>query len=749
MNCVTYAHSSGCSMRFAVALIATMLLSWPTAVPAIEFPGPPPGTARGAIDGASLRLENDSIAMSWALKEGRLRPLRLANKLSGATFDLAASECFQIVLARTPLPETNTLRASELKVKSKPQLEEIRANAEAVRLAERSAGKQIVATLESADGRLAVQWRAVLRDGANDLCQEIVVECKGDPLEVQEVVLWELAVPEAAVAGSVEGSPVVAGQTFFACDHPMSTSQLLEGGSSERGRGQAHFAPKTPQNEPVPDGFEGGSGGTTRFRCSYTVASALEESKPLTASSVVGAVPKGQLRRGFLYYLERQRAQPYRQLLHYNNGSEIGCGYWRLVKADKPDEAQAFRLNQQEMWRQLIEAFGRELVEKRGVKLDVFAHDFMWDDPALVWQFHQGYASGFAPIRETAARYGARLGVWFSPFGGYPGKPARIESGMKQGFEVSRMGLTLAGPRYHARFLAACRGMVRDYEMAYFKFDGFGAGNNKLGSEAYRSDVEGLLRVIEELRRLDATVFVNPSTGSWPSPFWLRYADSIWRQNADTQNTGKGSDRQKWITYRDGSVYHWTLGRGPLYPISSLMIHGIYINILPLAGNPYDTKLPPGSVDLEDVTDEIRSFFATGVNLQELYITPARMKPEFWDVLAEAATWARGHADVFADTHWVGGDPEKGEVYGWASWSKTKAVLALRNPEDRPAAISLDIGKALELPEGSPQTYRLRSPWKEDAGKPAIEITAGREHRFELEPFGLLVFDAAPVASSK
>lgn len=705
--------------RFAVAAVLVMLFAhFATGARALDFPGPAPGPARATLEDSSVVLENDVISLSWRVEEGALKPLKLANKLSRVDIDLGSAECFRIVLANTPMPGLEILKASDLKLAGLPEVKEIPADLQAVRQTQRLAGKQITAVFGSPHIPLSVEWKAVLRDGANYVRQEIVVRGKGRPLEVQEIVVWELAAPQAAVIGVVEGSPVVAGQTFFACDHPMSTSQLLDADSA---------------------------GTATRLRCSYAVASILEEGRPLAASSVVGVVPAGQLRRGFLYYLERERAQPYRQLLHYNNGSEVGCGYWRLMTAKKPEEAEAFRLNQQKLWQQLIEAFGRELVEKRGVQMDVFAHDFMWDDPALVWQFHQGYPEGFAPIRAAATRYGAGLGVWLSPFGGYPGKPARIENGMKMGFEVSRMGLTLAGPRYYARFAAACTGMVRDYGVGYFKFDGFGAGNNKSGAEAYRSDVEGLLRVIEELRRLDPSVFVNPSTGSWPSPFWLRYADSIWRQNADTQNTGKGSDRQKWITYRDGSVRNWTLGRGPLYPISSLMIHGVFINILPLAGNPYDPKNPPGSTELKDVTDEIRSFFATGTNLQELYITPQRMKPEFWDVLAEAAKWSRSRAGVFADTHWVGGDPDKGEVYGWASWSKSKAVLGLRNPDDKPAGISIDVGAAFELPEGAPRSYVLTSPWKQDAGKPAIELSAGREHRFELEPFEVLVFDAAPV----
>jgi hypothetical protein len=67
------------------------------------------------------------------------------------------------------------------------------------------------------------------------------------------------------------------------------------------------------------------------------------------------------------------------------------------------------------------------------------------------------------------------------------------------------------------------------------------------------------------------------------------------------------------------------------------MIHGIFINDVPLAGNPYDPSLPRQTYDLGDIRDEVRSYFATGVALQELYINPARMSGAAWDALAEAA----------------------------------------------------------------------------------------------------------------
>ena len=147
----------------------------------------------------------------------------------------------------------------------------------------------------------------------------------------------------------------------------------------------------------------------------------------------------------------------------------------------------------------------------------------------------------------------------------------------------------------------------------------------------------------------------------------------------------------------------------------------------------------------EGLTEDIRDFFASGTNCQELYITPSLMSPGHWDALAEAAKWSHDNADVLVDTHWVGGDPAAGEVYGWAAWASRKAILSLRNPSDKPRSITIDIGKAFELPDGAAKKYSLKSSWKEDAGKETIELSAGKTHTFELKPFEVLVFDAMPL----
>ena len=145
----------------------------------------------------------------------------------------------------------------------------------------------------------------------------------------------------------------------------------------------------------------------------------------------------------------------------------------------------------------------------------------------------------------------------------------------------------------------------------------------------------------------------------------------------------------------------------------------------------------------DDLRDEIRTAFGCGTQLQELYISPELLNDANWDDLAEAAKWARANAATLRDTHWVGGDPEKLEAYGWASWSSEKGILVLRNPLNEPQAFESDIGSLFELPDGSPRTYMLKSPYSGQRID-KVRAVAGRPLLFRLFPFEVLVFDAIP-----
>jgi hypothetical protein len=370
------------------------------------------------------------------------------------------------------------------------------------------------------------------------------------------------------------------------------------------------------------------------------------------------------------------------------------------------------------------------------VKLDSFLFDDGWDDHKSLWKFNEGFVNGFTSVRETAEKYGADPGVWMSPWGGYSKpKEERIEFGRANGYEIVANGYALSGPRYYAAFRDVCLQMVQKYGVNQFKFDGTGNVNSVVPGSNFDSDFSAAIHLIGELRAAKPDIFVNLTTGTWPSPFWTMYADSIWRGGDDDSTAGVGSYRERWITYRDGDTYQRIVQMGPLYPLNSLMLHGIIY-----AQHHRDLDKDPEA----DFRNEVRSYFGTGTQLQEMYITPSLLSQANWDDLAEAAKWSRTNQEVLKDTHWIGGNPQWLEVYGWASWTPHKGILVLRNPGEKEQSIRIRLQDAFELPPGSAQVYSASSPWKEDAGRPALVLRAQEAHEFHLAPFEVLTLDILP-----
>ncbi len=644
-----------------------------------------PGQAIARIQGVDGNLQNDLLSLVFDFRGGRLKPNSLTAKVSNSKIICKNSEFFTVTI-----DNKNTIRCSELKIQKAPVVVNLTADPDSINLARRFPGKQIKATLLSNDNKLQLDWSLILRDGSNYIRQVITLKALENNIRIKRIVLIDLPNEQGCVTGTVSGSPAVAGNMFFAYEHPNSKSEITKA--------------------------DGQDNHKKRIICQLDRDTLLSPKQPLSQSSVMGVVPDGQLRRGFSYYVERERVSPYRPFLHYNSWYDISWTKRKINESECLD---------------VIDHFGRELIRKRSVIMDSFVFDDGWDDNATLWQFHKSnFPNGFTQLTKAARKYNSQVGVWLSPFGGYgPPKTARLEYGKKQGFETNKKGFSLAGPKYYACYRQCCLDMVEKYGVNFFKFDGLNA--------ELIAETEAIFRLNSELREKSPNLYVSITTGTWASPFWLWHGDNIWHGGKhDMGFFGKGSKREQWITFRDMETYHCIVKNGPLYPLNSLMLCGINNG-----QRGYGAPLPPFG---EDFIHEVRSFFGTGTNLQELYMTPGRMTPAGWDVLAEGAKWSRANSDVLVDTHWIGGDPKKSEVYGWAAWRPHKGILTLRNPNDKPGNIVLDIGKAFELPEGAARKYKLQSPWQDDKNQPAITLEAGREHTFRLQPFDVMVLEATP-----
>lgn len=643
------------------------------------LPGVRPGKPTIEIHNERIIVRNGVLTAGWSLKDKRLRGTLLSSPFLPASIFLP-DNAFLLVFR-----DGRTLSSSLIQATGEPRIEELRPNLDAAHLEEQFPGKRIVVHFLDRTSKLAITWSVTLREGDNYIRQQVELSASSDAA-IREVRLLDFNLPAAHLAGTVKGSPVTADNIFLGFEHPLSRCAVEK----------QHVV------------------------CSMDRELPIKAGQNVSYFSVIGVSPTGQMRRGFLNYLERERAHPYRPFLHYNSWYDIGY---------ESPYGQSDALD-------VIHAFGEELTEKRSVKLDSFLFDDGWDDPQTLWSFNAGFPDGFTPVRTAAAAFGAAPGIWLSPWGGYDkAKEERLKYAREHGFETNSGGFALSAPKYYAHFREVTLDFIRKYGINQFKIDGTGNVDSVFPGSEFDSDFHAAISLIGEWRQLKPDIFINLTTGTYPSPFWLQYADSIWRGGEDHSFAGVGPWRERWITYRDANIYAGIVQRGPLFPLNSLMLHGIIY-----AKHAEHLADDPDHV----LAHEVHSYFGTGTQLQEMYITHSLLSNADWDALAEAANWSRQNAIVLADTHWVGGDPAKLEVYGWAAWSQVKAILTLRNPSDKPQTISLDVARTFELPAGAVGKFSAHSPWQTDQQDKAIPLAAGVPHVFALAPFQVITLEAVP-----
>jgi len=682
-------------LPLTICLLALQAIANPQAIP---FPGPDISSTTVTTDGNTRTLGNSVISAAFVADDGNLRLSTLTNHLAHESVVWKDANLFTVYL------EDQTIASSAMRMSQPPAAIKLSGNPSAARLSERLDGQAITATFHSEAKGLNFHWTAILRDGSNYLRQELVITA-ARPVTIAKVEMFHVPLAGAKVEGYTDGAPVVAGNWFLGMEHPMAKTVVV-----------------------VPDPP---SGDSPVVVSSLPREMSLLPNEAWTVSTQIGVAPAGQLRRAFAYYLQRERAHPYRQYWHYNSWFDLGIGH-----NDDPDPTK--RMNESQC-ADVIKAFEKELFQKRGVGLDGFVWDDGWDDWNSLWQFHEGFPNGFAKLAELAKPQGATMGAWLSPWGGYgESHKLRVKYGTPIGYETNAAGFSLAGPKYYAAFRATCLKMIQQDGLGYFKFDGIGGGTLATGAPAATSrDLDSLIRLIGDLRAAKPDVFINCTVGTWPSPYWVRFADSIWRQGEDSSFTGKGNARERWINYKDSVVYDRFASKSPLFPVNSLMYHGVY-----LSSTHNGAKMPTPTQDLPSFIHEVKMTVGYGSSLGELYITPKMMTSGAWDVLAQTIRLARDKRNVLADSHWVGGNPAANQIYGFAAWHPTEGgMLTLRNPDDQPQSIAVDVGQVFELPAGAPAKFLLKTPY---GGQSVSEVSmeTGKPKSITLAPFEVLVFIA-------
>lgn len=614
-----------------------------------------PGVAKITQKANSYQLANKVLKASFINTGGKL----YFNGCSELGLQ-PSTELFKVLLG-----DGKTVTASEMKLED-VKMVTLAENPSAATASLRYAGKALEARFTYKE--LSIVWRAVLRNGSHYLRTEMDIQAAKD-LPMKGIVAMNYLVAKNSaytapeVVGNTRGAILASNHIFAGLETPMGLNSSKD------------------------------EGNATHIEGLWRRNTTLKAGKTWNISSVVGLVAPKQLRRSFLAYSERERAVAWRPYPVYIS--------WYELNIDRNNaQAPSYKGNMTvEQCADVVSHWKTHFYDKYQMAPKAFVWDDGWDQYGT-WTFNPNFPNGFDEPANEAKKMGTGIGAWLGPVGGYG------QSGeYRRAYWRSKGGMQLSNEDYYNFFIRCCTNMIDRYDFRFFKFDGISAQASAIGpDEGTRGEenAEAIISIERAVRQKRPDIFLNTTVGTWASPFWFHFTDAVWRQEGDYGEAGdQGTDRERWITYRDRLVYQNFIQRSPVCPINTLMTHGFILSRWGAVSK---------NMDYDGIVREMRCAFACGSGMVELYNDYKLMDEikdnqgnagALWKDLAECIKWQQEQADVLPDAHWVGGNPwdgKKANVYGWAAWNGKKSVLTLRNPSTSAQTFTTTLREALDIP---------------------------------------------------
>ena len=614
-----------------------------------------PGVAKITQKSNSYQLANKVLKASFINTGGKL----YFNGCSELGLQ-PSTELFKVLLG-----DGKTITASEMKLED-VKMVTLAENPSAATASLRYAGKALEARFTYEE--LSIVWRTVLRNGSHYLRTEMDIQAAKD-LPMKGIVAMNYLVAKNSaytapeVVGNTRGAILASNHIFAGLETPMGLNSSKD------------------------------EGNATHIEGLWRRNTTLKAGKTWNISSVVGLVAPKQLRRSFLAYSERERAVAWRPYPVYIS--------WYELNIDRNNaQAPSYKGNMTvEQCADVVSHWKTHFYDKYQMAPKAFVWDDGWDQYGT-WTFNPNFPNGFDEPANEAKKMGTGIGAWLGPVGGYG------QSGeYRRAYWRSKGGMQLSNEDYYNFFIRCCTNMIDRYDFRFFKFDGISAQASAIGpDEGTRGEenAEAIISIERAVRQKRPDIFLNTTVGTWASPFWFHFTDAVWRQEGDYGEAGdQGTDRERWITYRDRLVYQNFIQRSPVCPINTLMTHGFILSRWGAVSK---------NMDYDGIVREMRCAFACGSGMVELYNDYKLMDEikdnqgnagALWKDLAECIKWQQEQADVLPDAHWVGGNPwdgKKANVYGWAAWNGKKSVLTLRNPSTSAQTFTTTLREALDIP---------------------------------------------------
>ena len=321
-----------------------------------------------------------------------------------------------------------------------------------------------------------------------------------------------------------------------------------------------------------------------------------------------------------------------------------------------------------------------------------------WD--ASFWAFNKKFPNELYPASTLARKFSSEFGLWNGPRGGYNDKTGKFGKNMekagKGGYNKAANDVCVSSFEYIKNVTDYYLDYTKKFDINYWKLDGFlltacpskkhghmVGGHN--GMYQYTEMWENWINIFRKLRLSRETIgkdmWINQTSYSIPSPWFLQWSDSLWIQNSEDigfiDKTKKGEklgdkDVDRTLTYRDNCYYDFSVARDYQFPNEFLYNHD------PIYGN-------TAKISMTD--EEYRTYMfmmaTRGTAFWELYYSYNMFNTAKWRINADALRFIRNEYNMLKTSQFVGGCPANGEVYGYSAWTGNKGIVSLRNPADR------------------------------------------------------------------
>lgn len=636
-----------------------------------------------------LTIQNKYLARTVEVKNGKLVTKFLVNKLNGQKITPSSNDEFQLrISSGTDKPETDTILTT---------------------------ANFIVKNFKKTTNKNQQQIIATLYNKKNN---------------IRLIVKYALTGNDKFIRKSIELTPSRS-LTLERIDiEAMNTGAAIQPYTISKITSQAHAQWKPGLGQPLYDTSSATFWGTefpaaTNYvnngiiYCGYLWGNKLEAGQTYKSyQTIYGVADKYKyIDDAFYSYINTIRIRPLRLQIQYNSWFDLG------VNVNKDNFANSIRMVNDEL-----------VVKRKLPSLNAYVIDDGWQDSRrqesdwsdTVWKINNKFSHNFKSTLSTVDSLHSHLGLWLSP-GSFFGARQMVKKMGKAGLESLELSMSMTGPKYMNKLEQRLLELTKN-RIAYFKLDGlFGhlnirdfelqgrgtpampqlnlgnlvANDSSLNNPKYDelktyylvNGTERLITIFNKMAAINPDIFIAITNGAYLSPWWLQYVDVVWMINAG--DASDGSNRTEELVYRDGIYYEIWKTDHTKFPMDALFNH--------------EPKKTATGESEKNFLDYLLMNLSRGTGFIELYLKTNELSTADWDILAKGLKWSYHVFPCFSNTHMHGGNPRKGEVYGYSAWDKNKGYISIHNPSNEKTTYQFTLNRDIGVPTGT-TIYYTSSP---------------------------------------